>query len=78
MLSEVVDERVLLVGFDPAKVDYSDPALPPGMTAEKVNAGIQFALVDIAGRGWPGEDCFIDPDETRSRRLSAVLPQLAR
>ena len=23
-------KRVLLVGFDPATVDFSDPALPPG------------------------------------------------
>ena len=26
-------KRVLLVGLDPATVDFSDPALPPGMTA---------------------------------------------
>jgi hypothetical protein len=26
-------KRVLFVGFDPATVDFSDPALPPGMTA---------------------------------------------
>ena len=57
-------KRVLLVGFDPAKVDYSDPALPPGMTAEKIHAGIKLAIADIAGRGWQGEVCFINPDET--------------
>ena len=57
-------KRVLLVGFDPAKVDYSDPALPPGMTAEKIHAGIKLAIADIAGRGWQGEVCFIKPDET--------------
>ena len=28
-------KRALFVGFDPATVDFSDPALPPGMTAEK-------------------------------------------
>ena len=33
-------KRVLFVGFDPATVDFSDPALPPGMTAEKIHAGI--------------------------------------
>ena len=30
--------RILLVGYDPDTVDFSDPALPPGMTAEKVRA----------------------------------------
>jgi len=31
--------RVLLVGYDPEAVDYSDPALPSGMNAEKIRAG---------------------------------------
>ena len=28
--------RVLLVGLQPEAVDYSDPALPPGMDAKKI------------------------------------------
>ena len=28
--------RVLLVGQEPETVDYSDPALPPGMDAKKI------------------------------------------
>ncbi|MGA8086223.1 MAG: hypothetical protein WCA10_02880 [Terracidiphilus sp.] len=27
-------KRILLLGLDPETVDFSDPALPPGMTAE--------------------------------------------
>jgi hypothetical protein len=57
-------KRVLLIGFDPATVDYSDPALPPGMTAEKIHAGVKLALADMAARGWQAENCFISPDET--------------
>ena len=57
-------KRVLLVGLDPATVDYSDPALPPGMTAEKIHAGIRLALADFVGRGWHPEICSITPDET--------------
>jgi hypothetical protein len=57
-------KRVLLVGFDPATVDFSDPALPPGMTAEKIHAGVKLALVDMVNRGWLAENCFISPDET--------------
>ena len=57
-------KRVVLIGFDPATVDFSDPALPPGMTAEKIHAGIKLALADFAGRGWNPEVCFINPDET--------------
>ena len=57
-------KRVLLIGFDPASVDFSDPALPPGMSAEKIHAGVKLALADFAGRGWHPEVCYINPDET--------------
>jgi len=57
-------KRVLFVGLDPATVDFSDPALPPGMTAEKIHAGVKIALADFAGRGWHARNCFIKPDET--------------
>lgn len=67
-------KRVLLVGLDPATVDFSDPALPPGMTAEKIDEGVKVALADMAERGWQAENCFIKPDETAApvveRRLA--------
>jgi hypothetical protein len=66
--------RVLLVGYDPETVDFSDPALPPGMTAEKVHAGIAVALQKFAARGWECDLGFIRPDETAG---PAVERQLA-
>ncbi len=56
--------RVLLVGYDPETVDFSDPALPPGMNAEKVYAGIAAALKQCAERGWEADVGSIRPDET--------------
>jgi hypothetical protein len=56
--------RILLLGYDPETVDFSDPALPPGMTAEKVHAGIAVALKQFTERGWESDLCFIRPDET--------------
>lgn len=56
--------RVLLIGYDPQAVDFSDPALPPGMTAEKVYAGIEVALKQMRERGWQADVCYIRPDET--------------
>jgi len=66
-------KRVLLVGFDPAKVDFSDPALPPGMTAEKIHAGVGIALADMAARGWVAENCYINPDETAISTIESRL-----
>jgi hypothetical protein len=66
-------KRVLLIGLDPATVDYSDPALPPGMNAEKIHAGIKLALADIAGRGWRSEVCFIKPDDSAVSTVERCL-----
>jgi hypothetical protein len=57
-------KSVVLIGLDPATVDFSDPALTPGMTAEKIHAGVKLALADFASRGWHAKNCFINPDET--------------
>ena len=56
--------RILFLGYDPKTVDFSDPALPPDMTAEKVHAGIAVALEQFAERGWEADLCLIRPDET--------------
>jgi hypothetical protein len=56
--------RILLIGQIPETVDFSDPALPPGFNAEKINAGIAVAMADIERRGWQGDACMIPPDET--------------
>ena len=47
--------RILLLGYDPETVDFSDPALPPGMTAEKIHAGIAVALKQFTERGWQAD-----------------------
>ena len=66
--------RVLLLGYDPETVDFSDPALPPGMSVEKVHAGIAIALKQFGDRGWEGEVAYIRPDESAG---PAVERQLA-
>jgi hypothetical protein len=54
--------RVLLVGYDPEAVDFSNPALPPGMSVEKIRAGVALALKQMTDRGWEGDVCYIRPD----------------
>ena len=65
--------RILLVGLDPDTVDFSDPALPPGMTADKVRAGVEVALKQFAERGWEGEVGYIRPDETARPTVERLL-----
>ncbi len=69
--------RVLLVGLQPEAVDYSDPALPPGMDAKKIHAGIELCLKQMAGRGWQADVCLIQSDATAGpaveQRLRATM-----
>jgi len=65
--------RVLLVGYDPKTVDFSDPGLPPGMTAEKIQAGIEVALKEMADRGWEADLCLIQPDATAGQTIERQL-----
>lgn len=55
--------RVLFVGQDPKTVDFSDPSLPPGFNAEKIQAGIDVAAEKMKERGWAGDLCMIAPDD---------------
>ena len=65
--------RILLVGYDPETVDFSDPALPPGMTVEKIHAGIAVAVKQFAERGWESDLCFIRPDDTAATTVERQL-----
>ena len=65
--------RVLLLGYDPEVVDFTDPALPPGMTAEKVHAGIAVAMKQFAERGWEADLGLIRPDETAGPTVERQL-----
>jgi hypothetical protein len=65
--------RVLLLGLDPETVDFSDPALPPGMTVEKVHAGIAVAMRQFAERGWEADVGLIRPDGTAGPAVERYL-----
>jgi hypothetical protein len=65
--------RVLLVGYDPETVDYSNPAYPPGMTAEIISAGIALTLTQMTDRGWESDVCYIRPDDTAGQTVERHL-----
>jgi hypothetical protein len=69
--------RVLFVGQKPDTVDFSDPAIPPGFDAAKINAGIAVAMAQIAERGWQGDQCMIAPDKTGALALEKQLSSAA-
>eukprot|EP01037_Dinobryon_pediforme_P036602 gene36602-43624_t len=64
---------ILFVGQKPETVDFTDPSLPPGFDADKINAGIAIALEKIRERGWQGDTCMIMPDAAGSAMLATAL-----
>ena len=69
--------RIFFVGQKPETVDFTDPALPPGLDADKINAGIAVAVVKIRERGWEGDTCMIMPDETAGPMIEMQLRSAA-
>ncbi len=65
--------RILLLGLDPETVDFSDPALPPGMSVEKIHAGIAVAMKQFTDRGWESDLCSIRPDKTAGPAIERQL-----
>ena len=65
--------RILLLGLDPETVDYSDPALPPGMNAEKIHAGIAVAVKQFTDRGWESDVGYLRPDESAGPTVERLL-----
>lgn len=65
--------QILFVGQTAETVDFSDPALPPGLTVEKIRAGIAIAMASMAERGWLADLCLIPPDETAGSVLEKQL-----
>jgi hypothetical protein len=65
--------RVLFVGQAPDTVDFSDPSLPSGFNAQKIQAGIDLAAAKIAESGWAGDICMIAPDDAGIATLEKQL-----
>jgi hypothetical protein len=66
-------KRILLLGLEPEAVDYSDPALPPGMNADKIRAGIAVALKQFTDRGWESDFDPILPDDSAEPTVERLL-----
>ena len=59
-------KSVLVIGLEPTLIDFSSPdwAAFPGMTAEKVTAGLQRDRSTLMSLGYDAQLCLIDFGET--------------
>ena len=63
--------RVLFIGQHPEPVDFTDPMVPPGMDAERNDAGMALALKQMAGPRWHADPVLTRPDGTARLRRGA-------
>ena len=66
-------QAVLILGQDPDTVDFSDPALPPGLTAERVHAGLAVARKQLEDLGYVVEQCLTDRGERAAQIVETSL-----
>ncbi|MFC0219794.1 hypothetical protein ACFFJ7_15470 [Pseudochelatococcus lubricantis] len=65
--------HILVIGYDPDSVDYSDPGTPAGLDKEKVWAGTLESLKRIRDYGWQATQCMVKPDRTAADIVSQAL-----
>jgi hypothetical protein len=66
--------RVLLIGIDPDEVDFTDPALPPGLNAEVIRRGVAIGLDAVKAAGWEATQAYLSANpEAAVSTLEAEL-----
>ena len=68
--------RVLLVGIDPDEVDFSDPALVPGLDAAKIRAGVAVGVAALSAAGHQVDQLYIPAAPAAA--IAALAAHLAR
>ncbi len=66
---------VLVVGLDPALIDFSQPGYPPGMSIAKVLAGMKSSEDELTRLGYGVQTCLTDFGDTA---VTVVQTQLKR
>lgn len=66
-------KRVLIVGEDPDLVDFSSPAIPPGLDAAQIRAGLELALARMCERGLEVDVAMTTTEEAAAGEVSAAL-----
>lgn len=64
--------KVLLVGLDPGVVDYSRW---PGLSAEKLEAGLRRDEASLNESGYSAHLCFVDHGETAEQVVSSMIAE---
>jgi hypothetical protein len=67
------NKSVLIIGETPERNDFSDPAIPKGMTAEKIRDGLEKSLQDLRAKGRIARLVYLDDKESAPDQLKEAL-----
>ncbi len=57
----------------PGNCGFFQSCFPPGMSVEKIKAGVALTLKQMTDRGWEGDVCYIRPDGTAGQTVERHL-----
>jgi hypothetical protein len=66
-------KSVLIVGERPESIDFSDPAIPKGLTPDKIREGLERSLDDLRANGRVARLVYLDTRETAPEQLAQAL-----
>ena len=69
------EKSVLVIGLDPALIDFAQPGYPPGMDATKVLAGLKSCEEELTRLGYSVQMCLTDFGETAEAVVESRLEQ---
>jgi hypothetical protein len=69
------NKRVLIIGLDPALIDFTQPGYAPGMSAAKVLAGLKSSEDELSRLGYNVTMCLTDFGETAEAVVQGQLKQ---
>src|SRR5262249_28622724 len=67
--------RILLIGIDPDRMDFSAPGVPPGVNAQMVHTAIAMGNARMTERGLTHDMLLIAPDEPNDDAIVRQLEQ---
>jgi hypothetical protein len=68
-------KSVLVIGLDPALIDFSQPGYAAGMDATKVLAGLKSSEDELTRLGYSVQMCLTDFGETAAAVVQSQLEQ---
>ncbi|WCT74658.1 hypothetical protein PQ455_05360 [Sphingomonas naphthae] len=66
-------KSILIVGETPENMDFSDPAIPKGLTPDKIRDGLESSLNELRGKGHIARLVYLDTRETAPEQMAEAL-----